>query len=101
MSLPKQFFDSHSVRLTSSHLTYAILRHNAKLTVNYLCTGNAVNSGHELEYLMEHAKERIVDNAHKVAVEGASQVLAIARSWDLGMKTELIKKGFKLELTDE
>ena len=58
-------------------------------------------SGHSLEYLLEHASEAIAHNTRRVATEAGSQVLAICQSWSPALPLDKIKEGFNPDLTDD
>ncbi|GJN37076.1 hypothetical protein PR202_gb25997 [Eleusine coracana subsp. coracana] len=69
--------------------------------MNYVHADRVEQTGHSLEYLLEHASEAIVYNTWRVAAEIGSQVLAICQSWSPALPLDKIKEGFNPDLIDD
>ena len=69
--------------------------------MNYVHANRVEQTGHSLDYLLEHASEAIAHNTRRVATEAGSQVLAICQSWSPALPLDKIKEGFNPDLTDD
>ena len=69
--------------------------------MNYVHANRVEQTGHSLDYLLEHASEAIAYNTRRVATEAGSQVLAICQSWSPALPLDKIKEGFNPDLTDD